>query len=154
MENLETLLITSSDVTELLGIEECMDAVEQALKLHGEGKALPPKVLAIHTDHGGFHIKAGVLGTGPSYFVAKINANFPANPKQYGLPTIQGIVVVCDASDGRLLALIDSIQITIIRTGAATGVATKYLAPLNAEIATICGCGNQGRISLKAMLTV
>jgi ornithine cyclodeaminase/alanine dehydrogenase-like protein (mu-crystallin family) len=45
----------------------------------------------------------------------------------------------------------DSMEITIIRTGAATGVAAKYLARTDAHVATICGCGNQGRISLKAI---
>ena len=154
MEPKDTLLLRRKDVAELLGIEECMDAVEQAFRLHAEGKAMPPKVLGIHTDHGGFHVKAGILGSDPSYFVAKLNANFPGNPKQYGLPSIQGIIVVSDALNGRLLALIDSIEITIIRTGAATGVAAKHLAPLNAEVTTICGCGNQGRISLKAILSV
>ncbi|HEV8285970.1 MAG TPA: ornithine cyclodeaminase family protein [Chitinophagaceae bacterium] len=142
------------DVTELLTIDECIVGVEQAFRLHAEEKALPPKVLGIHSKNGGFHIKAGMLGFERTYFAAKINANFPGNSKQYRLPTIQGVIVVCDAENGRLLALMDSIEITIIRTGAATAVAAKYLAPLNAKIATICGCGNQGRISLKALMKV
>jgi alanine dehydrogenase len=154
MESTDTLLLKRSDVASLLNIDECMDAVENAFCLHAEGKALPPKVLGIHCDNGGFHIKAGILGIERSYFVAKVNANFPGNPKQHGLPTIQGVIVVCDAVNGRLLALIDSIEITIIRTGAATGVAAKYLALPDAAIVTICGCGNQGRISLKAILKV
>src|SRR5204863_7570503 len=83
-----------------------------------------------------------------------INANFPSNSKQYGLPTIQGVTVVCDGVNGRLLSLMDSIEITIIRTGAATAVAAKYLALPDAKIVTICGCGNQGRISLKALMKV
>ncbi len=154
MELTDTLLLQRRDVASLLNIDECMDAVENAFCLHAEGKALPPKVLGLHVDNGGFHIKAGILGFDKPYFVAKINANFPGNPKQYGLPTIQGVIVVCDAGNGRLLALMDSIEITIIRTGAATGVAAKYLAPSDATVATICGCGNQGRISLKALLNV
>jgi ornithine cyclodeaminase/alanine dehydrogenase-like protein (mu-crystallin family) len=48
----------------------------------------------------------------------------------------------------------DSMEITIIRTGAATGVAAKYLARPDAKIATICGCGNQGRVSLRALAAV
>ena len=48
----------------------------------------------------------------------------------------------------------DSIEITILRTGAATAVAAKYLAREDAYVATICGCGNQGRISLKALTKV
>jgi alanine dehydrogenase len=151
---MDTLLLDRGDVASLLSIDECMDAVEHAFCLHAEGKALPPKVLGLHCENGGFHIKAGILGIERSYFVAKVNANFPCNPKQYALPTIQGVIVVCDAVNGRLLALMDSIEITIIRTGAATGVAAKYLASANVPVATICGCGNQGKISLKALRKV
>jgi alanine dehydrogenase len=154
MEAAETLLLQRRDVARLLSIEECMNAVEKAFGLYADAKVLPPKVLGIHADNGGFHIKAGILGVERAYFVAKVNANFPFNPTQNGLPTIQGVIVVCDAANGRLLALMDSIEITIIRTGAATGVAAKYLAPHNASVVTICGCGNQGRISLKAILKV
>jgi alanine dehydrogenase len=151
MELTDTLLLKRSDVAGLLNIDECMSAVENAFCLYAEGKVLPPKVLGLHCDHGGFHIKSGILGIERSYFVVKVNANFPGNPKQYGLPTIQGVIAICDTVNGRLLALMDSIEITIIRTGAATGVAAKYLAMHNAAVATICGCGNQGKISLKAL---
>jgi alanine dehydrogenase len=154
MESTNTLLLKRRDVANLLTIEECITAVEGAFKLHAEGKAMPPKVLGIHVDEGGFHIKAGVLGLSRTYFVAKANANFPGNVRKHNLPTIQGIIVVCDGNNGRLLALMDSIEITIIRTGAATAVATKYLAPVDAKTITICGCGNQGRISLKALMKV
>jgi alanine dehydrogenase len=154
MESNETLLLQRKDVARLLSIEECMNAVEKAFGLFAEGRASPPKILGLHADNGGFHIKAGLLGLGRNYFVAKVNANFPGNPIRYGLPTIQGVIVVCDATNGSLLALMDSIEITIIRTGAATGIAAKYLANVNATVATICGCGNQGRISLKALMKV
>jgi alanine dehydrogenase len=149
-----TMLLQRSDVASLLSIGECMSAVEHAFRLYAEGKAMPPKILGLHSDSGGFHIKAGMLDLGKSYFVAKMNANFPGNPKQNGLPAIQGVVIVCDAENGRLLALMDSIEITIIRTGAATGVAAKYLSAPGATVATICGCGNQGTISLRALLQV
>lgn len=154
METVNTLLLKRGDVADLLTIEECIASVEHAFKLYAEGKAMPPKILGIHTDGGGFHIKAGVLGLSRPYFVAKINANFPGNSTRFGLPTIQGVIVVCDGINGRLLALIDSIEITIIRTGAATAVAAKYLALPGLSVVTICGCGNQGRISLKALMKV
>jgi alanine dehydrogenase len=153
MQAEDTLLLTRSDVARLLSIDECMSAVEKAFCLHAEGNAMA-HVLGVHAENGGFHIKAGVLGLNTSYFVAKVNANFPGNFQKSGLPTIQGVLVVCDASNGRLLAVMDSIEITIIRTGAATGVAAKYLALSKASVATICGCGNQGRISLKTMMHV
>jgi alanine dehydrogenase len=149
-----SLIICKDEVTRLLKIDACMEAVEDAFKLYALGKAMPPKVLGIHVRDGGFHIKAGVMNLGRNYFVAKTNANFPGNPAKNNLPTIQGVVLVCDADDGQILAIMDSIEITIVRTGAATGIAAKYLARKDSKIATICGCGNQGRISLKAILSV
>lgn len=149
-----TLLLTGRDVAALLTIEECMVAVEHAFKLHGEGRTQPPGILGVHARDGGFHIKAGLLDLNRSYFAAKVNANFPENAKRFGLPMIQGVVVLCDGENGYPLALMDSIEITIQRTGAATGVAAKHLARSDSRIATICGCGNQGRISLRALTKV
>ena len=104
MKQEPTLLLSRSDVASLLTLEECIVAVEEIFKLHSEGKVQPPGILGIHAQDGGFHIKAGISNLGKSYFVAKANANFPQNNQRYGLPTIQGIVNVSDASNGRLLA--------------------------------------------------
>ncbi len=151
---METLLITREDTRRLLPIGDCITAVEAAFRMHADGKAATPGILGIHAENGGFHIKAGILGLSRNYFVSKTNANFPENARLHGLPTIQGIVIVCDADNGQLLALMDSIEITIVRTGAATAVAAKYLARKDASTVTICGCGNQGRISLEALTHV
>jgi alanine dehydrogenase len=149
-----TLLLKRHEIAALLSIEECMESVEQAFKLYAEGNTTPPGVLGIPARDGGFHIKAGMLELGRTYFAAKTNANFPQNMRRFGLPLIQGTIVLCDGENGYPLALMDSMEITIIRTGAATGVAAKYLARTDAHVATICGCGNQGRISLKAIAKV
>src|SRR5262249_41033934 len=149
-----TLLLKRSDIAALLNVEECMKAVEQAFRLYAEGQIAPPGVLGIHAPDGGFHIKAGLLKLDRSYFAAKTNANFPQNMKRFGLPLIQGIIVLCDGENGYPLALMDSMEITIIRTGAATGIAANYLARPDAKTVTICGCGNQGRISLRALTKV
>ncbi len=61
-------------------------------------------------------------------------------------------MAVFDTSDGRLLALMDSIEITILRTGAATALAARYLAREDSATATICGCGTRGRIQLEAIV--
>jgi alanine dehydrogenase len=81
----------------------------------------------------------------------KTNANFPDNRAKHGLPTIQGALLLFDAGNGAPLALIDSIEITIKRTGAATAVAAQYLARSDARTATICGCGAQGQAQLEAL---
>jgi len=89
-----------------------------------------------------------------SYFAAKTNANFPDNPRRFGLPTIRGTVVLADASTGEPLAVMDSASVTALRTGAATAVAAKFLARRDAHTATIVGCGVQGEIQLAAIATV
>jgi alanine dehydrogenase len=149
-----TLLLTRHEVAELLSLDECFTAVENAFRSHGEGKTSPPGILGMHALDGGFHVKAGLLVAGRTYFAAKANANFPQNMQRFGLPTIQGIIVLCDAQNGYPLALMDSIEITIVRTGVATAIAAKYLARPDSTVATICGCGNQGRIQLHALKKV
>jgi len=153
-ESESTLILTAKDVAALLPLDECIGAVETAFRLLGEGKADPPGSLAVHAVDGGFHVKAGVLELQRRYFAAKVNANFPHNRIRFDLPTIRGIIVLCDAYNGRRLAVMDSVVVTTIRTGAATAVAAKYLAKKDAGVATIYGCGNQGRIQLKALAQV
>jgi alanine dehydrogenase len=149
-----TILLTRRDVAKLLSIEECISAIERVFRLHGEGRTAPPEILGVQAADGGFHIKAGILELDRSYFAAKINANFPGNPKRLSLPTIQGLVVLCDGEYGSPLAVMDSIEITIQRTGAATAVAAKYLARSDSKTITICGCGNQGAVSVRALANI
>ena len=148
-----TLILTRSEVAGLLDLEPCIDGVEKAFRLLGEGRAPDPGVIGVHVPAGGFHVKAGVLDLGRSYFVAKTNANFMDN-RQLGLPTIQGTIVLHEAESGVPLAVMDSIEISIQRTGAATAVAAKYLARPNSTVVAVCGCGEQGRVQLRAVAKV
>jgi alanine dehydrogenase len=147
-------VLTRQDVVRLLGMPECIEAVEQVFRLHADGETLPPLVLGVHVVGGGFHIKTAGLAGHVHLFAAKINANFPANPDRHGLPTIQGVIVLFDSETGQLLAILDSIEITSRRTAAATAVAAKYLARPDAQVLTVCGCGEQGRSQLRALALV
>lgn len=151
MKSNDMVLLTSREIQSLLTLDECIDAVEHAFRVYGEGKAVPPAVLSVHAKDGGFHVKAGLLELGRSYFAAKVNGNFPENSSRFGLPTIQGVIVLCDAENGTPLAVMDSRDITTLRTAAASAVAAKFLARQDSRTITICGCGNQGRIQLKAL---
>jgi alanine dehydrogenase len=91
---------------------------------------------------------------GRAWFAAKLNANFPTNPRDRGLPTIQGVLALCDARVGTPLAIMDSIELTIVRTAAATAVAARYLAVEDAAIVAIIGCGAQARAQLDTPATV
>jgi alanine dehydrogenase len=149
-----TLVFSRTDVLDLLSLRDCIDAVERAFRLHAEGHSLGPGVLSVPASGGGFHIKAAGLVGERSYFAAKTNANFSDNPRRWGLPTIQGTIVLADATNGTPLAIMDSGSVTALRTGAATAVAAKFLARPDAGTATIVGCGVQGELQLAAITTV
>ena len=154
MKSNEILFLASTEVRTLLTLDECIQAVEHAFRLYGQGDAVPPAVLSMHVPDGGFHVKAGLLDFDRSYFVAKVNGNFPENGSRFGLPTIQGVIILCDAEHGTPLAVMDSRDITSLRTAAATALAAKYLARQDSRTITICGCGNQGRVQLRALSRV
>src|SRR5262245_1518243 len=97
------LVLSRRDVVELLTLPACIAAVEDAFRRHATGATLGPGVLGVHAVDGGFHIKAAGLVGERSYFAAKLNANFPQNPRRHGRPTIQGTVVLADASTGEPL---------------------------------------------------
>lgn len=145
-----TRILTRSDVAAVLTLSDCIAAVEDAFRGYGERRIAPPQSLGVAVESGAFHIKAAVT----DHFAAKVNANFPQNPARHGLPAIQGVIVLIDPVKGTLLAILDSILITSLRTAAATAVAAKYLARQDAATATIIGCGTQARVQLEALLAV
>ncbi len=154
MTSSETLLLSRSDVAALLSLDDCIDAVEGAFRMAGLGLAAPPGILGIPSGEGGFHIKAALLGLSRPYFAAKLNGNFRRNRERFGLPTIQGVIALFDGENGQPLALMDSIEITLLRTAAATAVAAKLLARPDSKVALVCGCGAQGRVQLRALARV
>lgn len=149
-----TLVLTRREVAALLDLERCIPAVERAFELRGLDRVQPPASAGVHADGGVFHLKAARMADGASYFAVKLNANFPGNHARHGLPTIQGAIILCDGDSGRVLAVLDSIEITALRTGAATAVAAKHLARRVDSVVTVCGCGIQGRVQLRALAAV
>lgn len=149
-----TFVFTRRDVQQLLGLDDCIAAVEAAFRLHAEGHSLTPGVLAVAAPEGTFHVKAAGLRLDRLYFAVKVNANYSGNPARHGLPAIQGVIVLCDADDGRPLAVLDSMEVTARRTAAATAVAAKWLARKDSCTITICGCGSQGREQLRAVARI
>ena len=149
------LVLSRGQVAAVLTMRDVIAAVEGAFAAHARG-SLPdvPGVLATHVPGGGFHVKVAALGPGAGVYAAKINANFPANPVQHQLPTIQGLVALFETGSGRPLALLDSMEITTLRTAAATALAARYLACAQAHTLTIVGCGVQGRAHLRALAEV
>lgn len=141
-------------VRSLLDVDSCIAAVETAFRAAAAGATLPAGALGTRAPNGGFHVKAAGLTLEREYYVAKVNANFPANPSRHGRPTVQGVIALFDATDGTVLALMDSMEITALRTAAATAVAATHLARADARRVAILGCGVQGRSQLRALTRV
>jgi len=139
-------VFSRDDVRQLLSIDDCIDAVERAFGSFGRGELAPPAIAGLHAQGGGFHIKAAIAD---GRFASKINANFFDS-----VPRIKGVIFLADATDGTPLAVMDSIEITILRTAAATAVAAKHLARADARTALVCGCGVQARMQGRAIARV
>jgi ornithine cyclodeaminase/alanine dehydrogenase len=147
-------LLTRPQVASLLSFEDYVAGVEQAFRLHADGRSLAPRLMHVDAPDGEFHVKGGGLWLDGWYFALKANGSFFGNPARHGLPAIQGAILLFDAEQGSPLALLDSGEITIQRTGAATAVAARLLARPDSSVVTICGCGRQGRVQLKALAHV
>lgn len=148
------LLLDRRTIAELLSLDECIAAVEVAFAAHARGETLAPGLLHGDGVGGEYHIKAGGIRAPRPRYACKINSSFFQNRATNGLPNIQGLIVLYDAADGRPLAVMESAEITIKRTGAATAVAAKYLARADSRVATIVGAGNQGAIQLESLMRV
>ena len=146
-----TLFLRRSEVAPLLDFDVYVRRVEDAFRAHAQGRSLAPGLLHIDARGGEFHIKAGGLCDGQPRFGLKINGGFFENRVKLGIPNIQGVILLSDATNGYPLCVMDSIEVTVQRTGAATAVAARYLARPDSSVCVICGLGNQGRIQLKAI---
>jgi ornithine cyclodeaminase/alanine dehydrogenase len=149
-----TLLLSREDVASLLTLPEYVEIVEEAFRAYAEGRTVAPGLLHADVPDGEFHVKSGGLELARPYFCLKANAGFYRNRDRFGLPNIQGMIVLYSAENGYPLALMDSIEITVNRTGAAGAVAAKHLARPESRVVTVCGCGTQGRIQLQALKEV
>jgi len=151
MNDAGLLVLSRADIGRLMAFEDYVAAVEAAFVAATRGDAVAPPAAALHVPGGSFHAKGAALLGDRAVTAIKINGNFPGNPATNGLPTVQGVIYLADAANGRPLAVMDSIEVTINRTAAATTLATRHLARRDSRIAMVCGAGVQGRIHLVAI---
>src|SRR5215471_10423339 len=76
MQTKSSLLLDRSDVRKLLGLTECIDAVEMVFRRQGEGKIPSSGILGVRTQGGGLHVKTALTGA-KNYIAVKLNTNFP-----------------------------------------------------------------------------
>lgn len=147
-------ILSRQDVQRAVTMAEAIDVVQAAYIQLSQGEATVPVRLALQVPK-----QEGVVLYMPAYLSrseglgAKIVTIFPHNP-QIGLPTIHALVVVNDARTGAPIAVIEGGYLTALRTGAASGVATRLLARPDARVAAIFGAGGQGRTQLEGVCAV
>jgi alanine dehydrogenase len=156
------LLLTRRDVESVLTMKECLAAVEEGFRRMALGRVMMPQRTAIRmTEHQGLHLgmpayigpaspedaSGGALGL-------KVVTVYPDNPARFGKPTTIGTLLLNDPRTGELLAIMDAGFLTAMRTGAVSGVATKYLARKDARTVGVFGAGVQARTQLLAMRAV
>ena len=132
-----------------------MGAVELAFKEDALGYAQnPPKVYLNFTKYN------GDLRVMPAYLErqdiasVKLVSVHPDNSQKFSLPTVRGTIMLLDPINGSLLSIMGGKHITAMRTAAAGGIATKYLANRNSKVATFIGAGVQARAQLLVLLSV
>jgi alanine dehydrogenase len=150
MEN-QILWLNRKEVESLLDMKGMLKVVEEAFRQHGLKKVqMPPKLYLYFKKHN------GDLRTMPAFLEeqditgVKIVNVHPDNPKK-GLPTVMALVILNSTETGATLAVMDGTYLTDMRTGAAGGVAVKYLAHRKAKTVGFVGTGNQARTQLLAI---
>jgi alanine dehydrogenase len=131
-------------------IGEMLDAVEAAYRDVAAGRDRSPIRSRVALDDGDLLLMPGVREGGAGSSV-KLVTVMPGNADR-GLPTVHAVVVWFDARTGRPLALIDGGTLTAMRTGAASGVATRLLARRDARTLAMIGTGGQAEWQVRAIL--
>jgi len=149
-----TLLLSRSDVQKALCMEDAIELVERGFVEYGKGAVdMPQRPVILMPEREGFAGFMPALVREMGALAVKTVTAFKGNPRK-GLPTILGTVTLLDAETGIPLSIMDAGYLTAVRTGAASGVATKYLAREDAGVAAIFGAGVQGATQLEAICTV
>jgi len=151
---MEVLWLAQEEVKSVVDMHSDMQVVERAFRQHGLGKVqMPPKSYLYYKAYN------GDLRTMPAYLEeeditgVKIVNVHPGNPMR-NLPTVMALIILISPETGAPVAIMDGTYLTDIRTGAAGGIAAKYLARKDSKIIGLVGAGNQARTQLEALCEV
>jgi alanine dehydrogenase len=140
---------SGSQVREAVSPERALEAVRDAFAAYARGEwTMPPKVYVPAYPAGDFRAMPA-LGAG--HALLKWVTSFPDNPAQ-GLPTVTGLVLLSDASNGMPKAVLDAGAVTSLRTGAAAVLAAETLGRAGAETAAVIGAGVNGEAAARTFV--
>jgi alanine dehydrogenase len=144
-------VFSAANVEAAVPPERALEAVREAFVAYARGEwSMPPKVYVPAYPAGDFRAMPA-LGAG--HAALKWVTSFPGNPAR-GLPTVTGLVVLSDASNGSLVAVLDAAAVTALRTGAAAVLAAETLGRPDAGVATVVGAGVNGRATARTFVSL
>src|SRR2546421_10531274 len=128
---------------------EAYEAVRAGFVAYAKGEwTMPPKVYVANYPAGDFRAMPALGG---GHALLKWVTSFPGNPL-HGLPTVTGVVLVSDAQNGQLRAVLDAASVTALRTGAAAVLAAETLGRADAQTAAVIGAGVNGLAVVRTFL--
>jgi alanine dehydrogenase len=142
-------VFTGKHVEQAVSPDRAVEAVRAAFIAHARGEwTMPPKVYVTNYPAGDFRAMPALGG---GHALLKWVTSFPGNPLQ-GLPTVTGVVLVSDAENGQLRAVLDAASVTALRTGAAAVLAAETLGRSDAVTAAVIGAGVNGHAAARTFL--
>ncbi len=149
------LVLSRDEITSLLTMRDTIEVVEASFRDLADGRVVMPVRPTLRVDD-----PPGVVNVMPAYLAGagaiglKLVSSYPRNPSAFGIASVQATILYSDVRNGQLLAVMEGGGITAIRTGAASGVATKYLARPESSIVGVLGSGVQAVTQLEAVCAV
>jgi alanine dehydrogenase len=142
-------VLSGAQVERAVSAGEAVDVVRDAFAAYARGEwSMPPKVYVPAYPAGDFRAMPA-LGAG--HALLKWVTSFPGNPA-HGLPTVTGLVLLSDASNGMPVLVLDAGAVTALRTGAAAVLAAETLGRADARSAAVVGAGVNGRAVARTFL--
>lgn len=148
------VLIKSSEIKQNFFMLEAIDAMEEAFSSLSSGESFVPQRFVTSMAKGQLNLMLKPAAVDSLNRAAIKVLTQKEMGAVRGIPAIVGIVLVLDTKTGEILSIMDGEYLTALRTGAASGLATKYFARKDAETLAIFGCGAQGKTQLEAVAAV
>jgi alanine dehydrogenase len=142
-------VFAARDVEAAVSPDRAVEVVREAFVAYARGEwSMPPKVYVPAYPAGDFRAMPALGG---GFALLKWVTSFPRNPET-GLPTVTGLVLLSDASNGMPVAVLDAGAVTALRTGAAAVLAAETLGRGEAATASVVGAGVNGRAAARTFL--
>jgi alanine dehydrogenase len=148
------LIIKKEQIAKVLKMKDVVNIMEETFKMHGLGKIQQPSKTYLFFPDGDLRSMPTCIAS-KTMNVAGIKAvNVHPNNHKLGLPTVMATILLVNPKNGYNIAVMDGTLITEMRTGAAGGLAAKYLAKKDAKVAGFVGAGKQAYTQLEALMIV